>query len=420
MPIIRAGQLIDGTGRAPRRDMAILIDGERIVRVCPWDIADVSPDAEVIDALDATVLPGLIDAHTHIMAPGRDIGAFIAGQVHDSFPAVTLQAFANARKMLSYGYTTLRDVHALGYVDIAVRDAINAGILEGPRLRVAGQGLCITGGHMDHAGLAPHVEVRSRTGVADSPDAFRAAAREQIKRGADLIKINVCVGSTYDLTEPWQQEMTFEEIQAVCEEAHRHHRRVAAHTSGGPAIHEAILAGVDTIEHGHWLSDETIALMVEHGTWYIPTLSVNSMNFVVGRERLGATEKSWRWLELVNEAKWETLTRAKRAGVKIGAGSDAGFLVKHGENALELVELVKGGLSSLEAITAATGINATALDMGGEVGTIQPNYYADILISDADPLKSISILTRPQNFRAVLKGGVFVGGTMHTRRPVTV
>lgn len=418
MRVIRVGQLIDGTGTAPRHDMAVIIDGERIAAVSPWAAANFSPDVEVLDARDATVLPGLIDAHTHIYAPGRDLTAFAMGVARDSYPTMTLHAFSNARKMLSYGYTTLRDVHALGYVDIAVRDAINAGVVEGPRLKVSGQGLCITGGHMDRTGFAPQISVWGRVGVADSPDGFRAAAREQIKRGADLVKINACGGGTYDEAEPWAQEMTFEEMKAACDEAHRQHRRVAAHTSGGPPVHEAILAGVDTIEHGHWLTDETLALMAERGAWYIPTLIVNSMNFIVGRAALGASAKTWRWLELAFEAKWETLTRAKAAGVKIGAGSDAGFLVAHGENALELVELVKGGFTPLEAITAATSVNADALDMVGQIGVIQPGCYADLLICDADPLQDIHVLTRREHFRAVLKGGQLVGGTLLARLPV--
>lgn len=165
MRVIRAGQLIDGTGAAPRHDMAVIIDGERIAAVSPWAAANLSPDAEVLDARDATVLPGLIDAHTHIYAPGRDLKAFAMGVARDSYLTMALHAFANARKMLSYGYTTLRDVHALGYVDIAVRDAINAGVVEGPRLKVSGQGLCITGGHMDRTGFAPQISVWGQVGA---------------------------------------------------------------------------------------------------------------------------------------------------------------------------------------------------------------------------------------------------------------
>lgn len=420
MRVIRAGTLIDGTGAAPQHDMAVVIAGERMTAVTPWMVVDVPPDAEVFDARDATVLPGLIDAHTHIAAPGRDVQAFAAGVARDSYPTLALRAYANARKMLAYGYTTLRDVHAPGYVDIAVRDAINAGTVEGPRLRVAGQGLCVTGGHMDRSGFAPHIAVWGPTNVADSPDGFRAAAREQLKRGADFVKINACGGSTYDETAPWEQEMTYDEMAAACDEAHRHHRRVAAHTSGGPPVFEAVRAGVDTVEHGHWLTDETLAFMAEHGRWYVPTLIVNSMNFIVGREALGASPKSWRWLELAYEAKWETLARAKVAGVKICAGSDAGFLVEHGENALELVELVKGGLSPLEAITAATGTNADALDMVGQIGTLTPGAYADVLVCAADPLTDIAVLTDPAHIRAVLKGGQVVAGALGSLQTAAV
>ncbi|MDI3341126.1 MAG: amidohydrolase family protein, partial [Sphaerobacter sp.] len=253
--------------------------------------------------------------------------------------SLALKGYANGRRALNAGYTTLRDLHAPYTTSIDLRDAIESGRVVGPRLRVCGQGLCITGGHMDKTTLPDHVT--GRVGVCDTPEGFRQAVRYWVKMGADLIKLNTDVGSRSNPEAPYVQEMSFEEMAAACTEARKYGRHVAAHTAGGPPIEEAILAGVNTIEHGHWLTDRAIELMVEHGTYYVPTLIVNSRNFDYDRETLGVSEEGWDWLRRAYDAKWDSLERARAAGVKIAAGSDAGFLVDHGENAYELVELVK-------------------------------------------------------------------------------
>jgi imidazolonepropionase-like amidohydrolase len=292
-------------------------------------------------------------------------------------------------------------------VDVALRDAIDEGTVEGPRLKVAGQGLTITGGHMDEAHFAPEFSVFGRTGVCDSPWEGRKAVRMQCKRGVDVIKINACASGVgrYTVDPPWMYEMTFEEISAICDEAHRLVRRVAAHTSGGQGITDAILGGVDSLEHAHWLTDEQIDLMAEHGTFYVPTLIVNSRSVSMGSDQPGISSTAWEWLIKADEAKWDSLARAKKAGVKITTGSDAGFLIYHGEGACEIEELVKGGFTPLEAISAATKTAAECLEMDGAVGTLEAGKYADVVIVNGDPLKDVRILQKQENISQVFKGG---------------
>jgi imidazolonepropionase-like amidohydrolase len=398
--VIRAGQLIDGNGGAALKDAVVVVKGERIAEVGLAAEVRVPPDAEVVDASTRTVLPGLIDAHVHVQSDGAPNYAARLMELQGTW---ALRAYANVQKSLAMGFTALRSVSSPHYVDIALRDAINQGIVQGPRIRAAGQGLTATGGHMDLRGFAPEVQVDGRTGVCDGPWECRRAAREQIKRGADLIKINACVGSSYNLAvDPSSQEMTYEEMAAICEQAHWYNRRVAAHTSGGSGITDALRAGVDSLEHAHWLTDEQLEMMVKQGAFYVPTLIVNDR----GTERVRRENLRQRdWMEKVYVEKWETLARAKKAGVKIAAGTDAGFDLCHGENASEMELLVKGGFTPMEAIVAATRTAADCLDWLKEIGTLEPGKYADVVVVDGDPLADIRILQDGTKIVQVFKGG---------------
>lgn len=415
--VIEAERVIVGDGTPPLTDAAVVVEGERIVYVGPAAGADVAPEATVIRAPGGSILPGLIDVHVHITndgGPGKS--AAVVGDALEAPADLALRGYANARRSLEAGYTTLRSLHSPLYVDVAVRDAIASGRLEGSRLVVSGQGLCITGGHMDKGLLPEHVTVGGRVGVCDSPEGFRQAVRQHVKRKVDLIKINADVGSSRDPAAPYRQEMSFEEMAAICAEAHRFDLPVAAHTAGGPPIEAALEAGVDTIEHGHWLTDRAIVLMVERGAFYVPTLIVNSRNFAYDPATLGVSEQGWRWLEAAYEAKWESLRRAQAAGVKIAAGSDAGFLVDHGENAAELAELVKGGLTPLAAIRAATATAAELLGLDHEIGTVAAGKRADLIVVEGDPTHEIGILKQRDRISHVFKDGKLATGRAGEQR----
>ncbi len=407
--VIEADQMVIGDGSPPVADAAVVIGEGRIHYAGPTAGAPRDRSAQVIQARGGTVLPGLIDVHVHITndgGPGKT--AAVLGDAFEAAADLAMRGYANALVSLHAGYTTLRNLHAPLFADVAVRDAIAAGRLEGPRLVVCGQGLCVTGGHMDRGNLADHVAVSGRIGVCDTPDEFRRAVRQMAKRNVDFIKINSDVGSMLDPAAPYVPEMSFAEMEAACSEAHRLGLHVAAHTAGGPPIEEALAAGVDTIEHGHWLTDRAIELMLGRDASYVPTLIVNSRNFAYDRETLGVSERSWHWLQAAYDAKWSSLERAHKAGVTIAAGSDAGFLVNHGENACELEELVKGGLTPNEAIRATTGSAAKLLGLNDAIGTLEAGKQADVVVVNGDPLTDITLLQRLDHITHVLKDGRIV------------
>lgn len=404
-----AGQIIVGDGSSPIPNAAVIVEDDRIVFAGKASDSDEAPVDKVVDLGDATILPGLIDTHVHITNDGGVGNSKAAIRNGLESPAeLALQGYSNAYRSLQFGYTTLRSVHSPMYVDVAIRNSINQGRNIGPRLLVSGQGLCITGGHMDKSMFPEHVSVVGRVGVCDTPEGFRQAVRQHMKHKVDLIKINTDVGSLKDPSRPSRQEMSFEEMKAACDEAHHFGLRVASHTSGGVPIEEALKAGVDTIEHGHWLTERAIELMLEREAFYVPTLIVNSKNFDYDQETLGASDESWEWVTRAFEAKWDSLTRAKEAGVKIAAGSDAGFLVNHGENAEELEELVKGGFTPLEAIQAATETSADLLGLKHEIGTVQAGKKADIIVCASDPLSDITVLQRESLITHVIRDGLTV------------
>jgi imidazolonepropionase-like amidohydrolase len=407
MLVVRAGRLFDGTGQPPLENATLVVDGQRIVRIGPTPQVAVPDDAEVVETTGSTLLPGLIDVHVHVHAPGGPIANYALAEAHDLQGLIALRASAYVKRALSMGYTTLRSLNSPAYVDVALRNAIEQGYVDGPRLKVAGQGLTITGGHMDEAHFSPDFSVFGRTGVCDGPWEGRKAVRTQCKRGVDVIKINACASGVgkYTVDPPWMEEMTFEEISAICQEAHKFQRRVAAHVSGGQGITDAIQAGVDSLEHAHWLTDEQIGLMADKGTFYVPTLIVNSRSLVTRKEQADLSSTAWEWLFKADEAKWDSLARAKAAGVKIATGSDAGFLVNHGESACEIAELVRGGFTPAEALTAATRTSAECLGMERDIGTLEAGKLADFVMVDGNPLEDVNILMDESRIAQVYKDG---------------
>ena len=410
MLAIHAGQLIDGNGGAPLRDAVVLVEGKRILQVGAEQAVQVPPDAEVYDASDKTLMPGMVDAHVHIHTPGgltRGRGTPL-DQVAQPPGTLVLRAWSYAQQNLAMGFTTLRSVSSPAYVDVALRDAIDEGLLPGPRLRVSGQGITITGGHMDRTGWPLEVNATGRTGVGDGPWGMRKAARMQLKYGVDLLKFNAAISVhslDYTQRQPYKQEMTYEEMAAICEEAHWAGKRAAAHAYGGAGVTDALRAGVDSIEHGPWLTDEHVELMAKQGTYFVPTLTVFARGWELGMEGTGSTPAGRNWLAQARDARWESLTRARTAKVKIAVGTDAGFWVRHGENARELQELVQGGFTMMEAIVAATRNGAECLDMASEIGTVEAGKYADLVIVDGNPLADVRILQDAAKIVQVFKGG---------------
>lgn len=399
------GQLIDGKGSKPLMNAVLLVDKGHIVGMGSKGAVSIPEQAQIIEAPSATLMPGLMDSHVHLAYSGSPkLGAFRAEASELSYPLLALRAAKHAEQTLQWGFTAVRDLNAPGGVIIDLAKAIGAGYVQGARVKACGLGLSVTGGHMDPPGWGDQVRLEGMTLPCNGPDAFRHGVREQVKRGVDFIKINLCVGSRRDLTTPYRQEMTDEEIFAAIDEAHRLERKVAAHTSGGPAITKAVQMGLDTVEHGHWVDEETADLMAEKGAYYIPTLLVNERNFDFTPEQMGASKQAWAWLEKSREDKWRSLELVRKAGVKIGCGTDAGFMLPHGEmNAKELELLVKGGLTPLEAITAATKTNAELMELS-DVGVLEMGKVADLLLVTGNPLEDIRIFQDQAKLRVFKEG----------------
>jgi imidazolonepropionase-like amidohydrolase len=403
--IIEVDRLIDGSGRPPIEQAALLIEGDRILAA--GRRAEIGrPDGAVLIEAEpgTTALPGLIDSHVHLAYSGQTNGRLHkADRAELSYSAMALRAAHHARESLAYGFTALRDMHAPAGTIIDLRRAIDAGDLVGPRIKACGSGLTVTGGHMDQGGWAEHVQFRDLTTPCNGATAFRRGVRTQIKAGADFIKLNTCVSSSKQPGVWWRQEMTNEEIRSACDEAHEQGLIVASHTSGGPPLAASIENGVDSVEHAHFTDDRIIELMVKHGTFLVPTLLVNERNFELSPNGEGIPPGPWSWLQAARDAKWLTLEKARKAGVRIGSGTDAGFRLPHGPmNWRELALLVQGGFTPMEAIVAATATNAELMRI--EAGLLQPGRLADILLVAGDPLANLAVLGERTNL-SVFKGG---------------
>ncbi len=400
--------VIPGDGSEPGEGGVLLIRDGRIERVA----RRVPRGYLAVDARDCTILPGLIDAHVHLC---------LGGEIHfedvlfrDPPELLALRATARAQELLAAGYTTVRDMGAPARVALALRDAIRAGVVPGPRVLAPGRIITATGGHGDF--LPEGVSHRWGLGlVADGPDELRRAVRTEIKAGADFIKFCATGGVLDPQSEPGTQEFTAAEMEAIVTEAHRMGRKVAAHAQGTGGIAAAIRAGVDTIEHGVFLDEETAELMRERGVFFVPTLAASHNLLREGGE--GLPPHVIRKAREVGEAHRESFILALRMGVPIVAGTDAGIpFCRHGDNALELALMVELGMSPLEAITAATGRAAEALGLP-TVGTLEPGKVADVIAVRGDPLDGIDILRDRGRIALVLQAGRPVAGSERGRWP---
>lgn len=388
---VRCGRLLNPVDGTLKENVTVLVEGDRITAV-----GSTAPkDARIIDLSAYTCLPGLIDSHTHILLqPEDEEGA--PPVVVKSQDFRTVQGVAAARKELEAGFTTLRDVDSegAGFADVAIRDAINKGIIPGPRLLVSTLALSITAGHMNLHGVNPYLSLPEPSALVDSKDAMIAEVRRQVKHGADWIKL-YATGTLRHVDEKTLEpvsQVSLDEVRAVVHEAARWRKDVAAHAYGGEGAKNSILGGVRSIEHGILLDDATLDLMVQHGTYWCPTLSV-----YIPRKEEDDTEMRRR---IVTNHK-EVFRKAMAKGVKITFGTDVGAY-EHGTSAQEFERMVAYGMKPIDAIRSATLRGAELLRMENQIGTIEPGKYADIIAVQGNPLQDISAL---QNVSFVMKAG---------------
>jgi imidazolonepropionase-like amidohydrolase len=400
LTVIRAGTLIDGASDSVRRNQLIVVRGDRIERVGDGATA-VPAGARVVDLSDATVLPGLIDAHTHIFLWGEspDKGGYDANILKAGISLRAARATFACRRALEQGFTTLRDVETegAGYGDVEIKQAIAEGTIPGPRLFVSTRAISTTGGY-NLEGYAPELEVPKGAQLVDGPVEARRAAREQLDHGADWIKVYMTHRSWVDKAGNLvaQPTLTVEELRAIVDEVHGWRRKVACHAYNGIGLQRALDGGCDSIEHGLEITDAQIAQMVKQGTWYCPTLAPYYHDWAPESTPEGRRDRKRA------DVHGASVQRAVKAGVKIVFGTDMGGIEWTEPIAQEFPYLVQFGLTPMAAIQAATSRAAEMLDMKGEIGVIAPGAYADVIAVGGDPLKDIKTLER---VRFVMQNG---------------
>jgi imidazolonepropionase-like amidohydrolase len=415
--VIRGKLLIDGTGSKPVKDPIIEVEGDTIVAVGVAGEIQVGPNARIVDLPGMTLLPGLIDAHIHLEGwKSMDMMEWMTTPL----AVGALRATVDARRLMEAGFTAVRCLG--GEASVYLRQAIEEGVVCGPRIVTSGRSFIQTSGGADPWELPVEcVRVLSRLGqtladTVDGPDECRLGVRRRLREGADCIKILTTGAVHSEHNPPTRVGFTQEETDALVDEAHRLGLKVAAHAHGTAGIRTAILAGVDTIEHGSYLDEECIELMLERGTYLVPTFSVIRCNLDPGPDGLPDTEYGLRQGREVQDIHRQSFVRAYEAGVKIVAGTD--FIgvppMKHGLNAMELECLVEAGMSPMESIVSATRIAADAIGLGEKTGTVAAGKWADIVAVEGDPLDRIGLL---RDVAFVMKSGqVFKNRTDHLAR----
>src|SRR5579863_8427677 len=400
--VVTAARMIDVlTGREIDHPQ-ILITGERITSVGKQ--GDAAPaDARKLDLGARTLLPGLIDMHVHLTSDPLFSG-YRKLEFTDSFWMTV--GVANARKTLEAGFTTVRNVGSRNYDDVGLKQGIERGYIEGPRIVPATYAIGSTGGHCDATQFPPSITTPS-TQIANSPDEYRALVRKVHKYGAQVIKVCMTGGVLSKGDSVGAQQVSLEEIKAVVDEAHRLGLRVAVHAHGTEGINDALRAGVDTIEHASLADAESFKLAKEHGAWF--DMDIYDDDYILSQgEKNGVFPESLEKERLIGLKQRQTFRAAHAAGVKMLFGTDAG-VYPHGQNARQFAKMVEWGMTPMEAIQAATRKAAEALDQTANVGAIAPGRYADLIAVDGDPLEDIHVL---ETVAIVMKGGVIVKGNL--------
>ena len=399
---IRAGRLFDGKSDDLKKQQVILIEGTRIVQVGSANDVRIPPGTEILDLSNATVLPGLIDGHTHVFAHGPDLDEQM---MKESLQYRTLEALVNAQRDLYVGFTTLRDLKTLGgmYGDVDLKTAINNGLVQGPRLQVSGRGFQITGGFRPK-GYSRDIPIPSMLETVDSPWEVRKAVREQLMNGADWIKFYATNEFTFASDGKIIVPPLFrlEEIQAFVEEAHDRGHKVSCHAFGGKGLHNCLAAGVDTIEHGVEISDDDLQLFKTKGIYLIPTLYHYQLDREHDVKKYGGHS--------VAEISEPNFRRAVAAGVKIAFGTGVGPF-PHGTQTKEFEYMVKFGMTPAQVIRAATIVDAQMMGWDANIGSVERGKFADLVAVCGDPLADITELER---VRFVMKGGQVVRNDLNS------
>jgi imidazolonepropionase-like amidohydrolase len=398
---VRAGSLIDGKSDAVKRDQVLIIRGNRIESVGDAATAKIPAGATVIDLSHATVLPGLVDSHTHIFLQGEDPaqGGYDANILNAPLALRAARATVAARRALEQGFTTLRDVETegAGYGDVGIKEAIEGGYIPGPRLFVSTRAISSTGGY-PLEGYAPELEMPKGAQIVDGPVEARKAAREQLDHGADWIKVYMThrswVGKNGELAS--QPTLTVEELRAIVDEAHGWGKKVACHAYGGEGLQRGLDGGCDSIEHGLSMSDAQIAQMLKQGTWYCPTISVYYTDWAPADTPEGQRDR------LRASAHEVSFKKALKAGVKIVYGTDMGGIPWTEPEAQDFPKMVEYGMKPMAAIQSATSRAADMLEVSGKIGVLAPGAYADVIAVNGDPVSDITELER---VRFVMKDG---------------
>ncbi|HWY42007.1 MAG TPA: amidohydrolase family protein [Candidatus Sulfotelmatobacter sp.] len=392
LTVIRAGNLIDGSGDTPRKNQLIFVRGSRIEKVA--DASDAIPtEARVIDLSNATVLPGLIDSHTHIFLWGEDPnkGGYDANILKAGIALRAARATFACRRALEQGFTTIRDLETegAGYGDVEIKQAIEEGTIPGPRIFASTRGISSTGGY-NLEGYAPELVMPKGVQIIDGPVEARKAAREQLDHGADWIKVYMThrswVDKKGDLVS--QPTLTVEELKAIVDEAHGWGKKVACHAYSGIGLQRALDGGCDSIEHGLALTDTHVAQMLKQGTWYCPTIAPYYGDWAQENTPAGQRDRK---RASVHEL---SVQKAAKAGVKTAFGTDIGGIPWTEPMAEEFAYMTKFGFTPMGAIQSATSRAAEMLDMKGEIGVIAAGAFADVVAVSGDPLKDINELKK--------------------------
>ena len=395
--VVKAARLIDGQGGTPLSNPVVVIENDKIVGVGAG--LSVPAGAEVIDLGGATLLPGLIDCHTHLTGQPGD------NYYEDIFRKSPIDnaivAHLYARRTLEAGFTTVRDVGAGELIDLAMRNAINRGEIPGPRMLVATLAVSATGGHGDLTGFSPYLSFKGLNNIADGVEEIRKLVRTEVKYGADVIKVAATAGVLSEEDSVGAPQFSQDELNALVQEAHMWERKVAAHAHGTEGIKRAIRAGVDSVEHASFIDDEGIALAKEKGTWLV--MDIYNDDYIMAEfKKKGYPQKILDKEALVGRTQRENFRKAVKAGAKLAFGSDAG-VYPHGWNGKQFAKMVEWGMTPGQAIKAATTDAAELLGWRDRVGSVEAGRFADIIAVAGDPLKDVAELER---VTFVMKGGV--------------